>query len=284
MIKCKLEKNYVYRKAKNIYDCFFEDVDRGHFKAYAAESAFFLVISLVPSILFLLTLIKFTPVTQDNILDAVFEVFPADINIFVSSIVEEVYDKTISVIPITALVAVWSASRGVLSIGSGLNWIYGVEEKRGYIYTRIRATLYTLIFILAIVFSLVILVFGNALGIFIIRYIPLLSQVIQLIIKVRVIVAMGVLTGVFMVAYTFLPDAKEKRRWKRQFFGALFSTIGWLGCSLAFSVYVDVHEGFANMYGSLTTVVLIMLWLYFCMYFLLLGARLNVYIETHFYK
>lgn len=273
----------LFGRHRKLYHSFFQDMEKSHLKAYAAEAAFFLVLSLVPAILLLLTLIKYTPVTEADVMVAVLEVFPSDINILVGYIVEEVYSKSTSVIPFTALVAVWSASRGVLSIGNGLNWIYGVEKERNYIYTRVRATLYTLIFVLAIVLSLVVLVFGNAIAVFIAQYVPVVEHVIHLIIEVRVLVSLGVLTAVFMMAYRWLPmGTYAGNNLRNQFPGALFTAVGWLGCSLAFSVYVDIFDGFTNMYGSLTTIVLIMLWLYFCMYFLLIGARINVYIEENF--
>ena len=59
---------------------------------------------------------------------------------------------------------------------------------------------------------------------------------------------------------------------KVQLMGAAFSAVGWMIVSWIFSVYLDIFKGFSSMYGSLTTIVLIMLWLYFCMYILLLGG------------
>lgn len=266
----------MFRKLWNFYNEFFAEVDRNHMKAYAAESSFFLVISLVPGILLLLTLIQFTPVTQGDVIIAVEEIFPSSINVLVVNIVEEVYSKSLAVISITAITAMWSASRGVLSIASGLNWIFGVDNRKNYIYTRIRAIIYTLLFVLAIVTALILLVFGNKISTFVGMYVPILKQLIDLIIQFRVLGLLAVFAGVFMIAYRILPS--ERNPVKQQFPGALFASVGWLMTSFAFSVYVDVYDGFANMYGSLTTVVLIMLWLYFCMYIMLIGARINVYI------
>ncbi len=264
-------------KIRILYNKFFGDLDRNHLKAYAAEAAFFLVISLVPTILLLLTLIQFTPVTEANIIMAVEQIFPTDINAFVISIVEEVYSKSSAVISITAITAMWSASRGVLSIVSGLNWIFGIDNNKNYVYTRVRATIYTLFFVVAMVMTLAVLVFGNKISIFVAMNIPIVQHIIDLIIQVRVLGFLGVLILVFMVAYRYLPS--EKNQVKNQFPGALFAAVGWIACSFAFSVYVDVYSGFANMYGSLTTIVLIMLWFYFCMYSMLIGARINVYVE-----
>ena len=57
--------------------------------------------------------------------------------------------------------------------------------------------------------------------------------------------------------------------------GAVLAAAGWLLYSYAFSIYVDRFNGFSNMYGSLTTIILIMLWLYFGMYITLIGAEFN---------
>lgn len=264
------------RKTRGLYRAFFGDVDRNHLKAYAAEAAFFLVISLVPSILLLLTLIQYTPVTEADVILIVNEIFPTDINLLVITIVEEVYSKSTAVISFTAITAMWSASRGVLSIASGLNWIFGIDNQKNYIYTRVRATIYTLFFVVGIVLTLTVLVFGNKIGYFMASFLPMLQYLIILIIRLRVLGALALLVLGFMVAYKVLPS--EKNPYKNQLPGAVFTAVAWIGCSFAFSLYVDLYDGFANMYGSLTTVVLIMLWLYFCMYSMLLGARGNVFI------
>ena len=68
---------------------------------------------------------------------------------------------------------------------------------------------------------------------------------------------------------------------KQQLPGAVFTACGWLLMSFVFSVYLDIFTGFTDMYGSLTTIILIMLWLYFCMYVILLGGELNALLEGY---
>ena len=70
----------------------------------------------------------------------------------------------------------------------------------------------------------------------------------------------------------------------KQLPGAVFAAIGWMVVSWVFSVYVDVFEGFSTMYGSLTTIVLIMLWMYFCMYCILIGGEFNVLMEGKIFE
>ena len=82
----------------------------------------------------------------------------------------------------------------------------------------------------------------------------------------------GILTGAFMLLYAFIPNIKLKVR--DQFPGALFSAVSWNLFSWGFSIYVGTFNGL-SIYGSLSAIVVIMLWLYFCMYLLLIGAHIN---------
>lgn len=261
---------------KNLRMKLFNENENEHMKAYAAQSALYVLISLVPCILLLLTLIQYTPVTKSNILSAVVELFPSTINVMIVSIINEVYNKSSTIISLTAVMTMWSASRGVLAMSNGLNFVYGQKETRGYVFLRLRAALYTVIFLVTIVFTMVLLIFGNSISFFVAAYMPIFTAIIEFVISIRVVAALWFLSFVFTMAYTFLPN--RKGAFMDQIPGAVFATICWLLCSLAFSVYLDLFRGFSAMYGSLTTIVLIMLWLNFCMYFLLLGAKLNVMI------
>lgn len=250
-----------------------EEISKDHVGAYAAQSAYFFMLSMIPIILLLLTLVQFTPVTKADVMTAVLQVFPSSVSEMVISIVNQVYNQSATIIPLTILVALWSAGKGVLAMNSGLNSIYKCHETRNYIVLRIRATFYTLIFIGVIVLLLLGSVFGNILSLFISEHIPLLNSVAEAVIEKRTIVSSVVLVLASIFVYKFLPNRKDD--YKNQIPGAIFSAIGWLTLSWIFSVYVDIFQGFSDMYGSLTTIILIMLWLYFCMYSILLGAEIN---------
>lgn len=254
-----------------------EDVGRHHVGAYAAQAAYFFMLSMIPIILLLLTMVQYTPVTKADVMTAVVQVFPSSVDSMITSIVNQVYNQSSTVIPITIIVALWSAGKGVLSISTGLNTIYGCPETRNYLYLRIRATFYTVLFVAVIMLLLVMSVFGNSLNILITSHVPAIKPVADKLIEMRMTVTPVVLMGFSLLIYKFLPNRKEWFR--KQIPGSIFTAIGWLIISWVFSVYLDVFKGFSNMYGSLTTIVLIMLWLYFCMYCILLGAELNIYLR-----
>lgn len=256
-------------------------ITHDHTGAYAAQGAYFLMLSLIPAILFLITLVQFTPVTKADVITAVVQVMPESFQEFMVSIIYQVYNTSQAVLPLTAITALWSAGRGVLSMSTGLNCIYESIETRNYLFIRIRATLYTLLFLVSIAISLVLLVFGNSLSNLVNTHAPILTQIMNLMIQIRGVVSVIILTGVFMLVYKFLPNRKTK--FVQQLPGALFTAVGWVGVSFIFSVYINVFTGFSDMYGSLTTIVLLMLWLYSCMYILLIGGHINIYIEKYLF-
>lgn len=245
-----------------------------HVGAYAAQTAYFFMLCMIPIILLLLTLVRYTPITKADVMSAVIRVFPSSVESMITTIVNQVYNQSMGIIPVTILVALWSAGKGVLAITTGLNCIYGCRETRNYVFLRIRSTIYTMMFLLVIILLLVLSVFGNALNIFIAEHIPLVKNVADWLIEVRIVITPIVLMIFSLLIYKFLPNRRDKIL--RQLPGAVFAAIGWMIVSWIFSVYVDIFRGFSNMYGSLTTIVLIMLWMYFCMYSILLGGEVNV--------
>lgn len=273
------------KKVKNYYDNimkYTDDIAADHVGAYAAQTSYFFMLCMIPIILLLLTLVQYTPVTKADVMTAVIQVFPTSVDSLITSIVNQVYNQSTGVIPITIIVALWSAGKGVLAITTGLNCVYKCRETRNYIFLRIRATIYTLMFLVVILLLLILSVFGNSLNIFIAEHVPIMKRFADKLIEVRIIITPVVLIVFSLLSYKFLPNRRDKLL--RQLPGAVFTAIGWMVVSWIFSVYVDIFKGFSSMYGSLTTIVLIMLWMYFCMYSLLLGGELNMWVKDLFFS
>lgn len=269
---------YIYQRITNIT----ADIAANHVGAYAAQSAYFFVLCMIPIILLMLTMVQYTPVTKADVMTAVIQVFPSSIDSMITSIVNQVYNQSTGIIPVTIIVALWSAGKGVLAMTSGLNCIYSCKETRNYIVLRIRASVYTVLFIVVIILLLVLSVFGNTLNLFVAEHIPFLRRAADWLIMSRTFITPTVLVIFSLMIYKFLPNRQDspfRNRFRDQLPGAMFTAVGWMAISWVFSVYLDIFKGFSSMYGSLTTIVLVMLWMYFCMYCILLGAQLNVLME-----
>ena len=165
----------------------------------------------------------------------------------------------------------------MMALIQGLNVVNDEEEKRNYFVVRLVASLYTLGMIVAILVSLFLMVFGETIFEELKAYLillPYVSIAIEILINFRSLVVIGILTIVFTFIYWLVPN--KKMRYKKQLPGALFAAVLWYAFSYVFSLYVDIFHGF-SVYGSLTFVVVIMLWFYFCMYIILIGAQINQY-------
>ncbi len=166
-----------------------QKIPEHHVAAYAAQSAFFFILSLIPIILLLMTLVQYTPVTKADVMTAVLQIFPSNINTMLTSIVNQVYNQSMGIIPVTVLVALWSAGKGVLALATALNTMFGCPETRNYIYIRLRATVYTVLFIMMMIVMLVVAVFGNTITGFLIEHIPLLHRLSGLLLWLKNFIA-----------------------------------------------------------------------------------------------
>lgn len=248
--------------------------------AFAAQTAFFIVLSFIPFLMLLLTLVQYLPVTEDALVSMTNQLLPHTINTYVVSLVNEIYSQpSATIISITAIVALWTASKGFLSMMRGFNFIYKIPETRNYIRLRLIASFYTLIFALTLLISLAILVFGNKIFIGIVNQVPLLENFAIMVMSIRSIVGLLVLFLFFSALYLWIPNFKG--RFIHVIPGAIVASVGWMGFSLLYSLYIDNFANF-NTYGSLTVLIFCMLWLYACMYILFIGCEINELLYHYF--
>ena len=260
------------RKLIRLIRGFSRHMNRTNVNAYAASSAFFIFLSLIPIIILVCSLLPFTPLQKSDLLGAVQDVMPAPMAPLMAAMIESVYNSTVGLVSVAAVVTIWSAGKGMLALMRGLNAMNGVVEDRNYFVQRIIASFYTVILLVLMLLSLVLMVFGNTLMRVLGEHFPMLAGLLSLLRYLKHIFAWGVLTFFFTLLYAFVPNAPLKIR--KQIPGAVFSAISWNLFSYGFSFYLETFNDM-SVYGSLSAIVVVMLWLYFCMYLLLVGAHFN---------
>ena len=264
----------MWKKIVRIAADFSKQISRENIAAYASSTAFFMFLSLIPLIMVLCSMIPFTVLTEQDLIQVIKQMIPDVVGALLVSIIEDVYDRATGVVSVALLITLWSAGKGMLAIIRGLNEITESKERRNYFVLRIVASAYTLLMLSAVVVALVAMVFGNSLLELVLGYYPMAKEVVDVIQYFRFLVSWGVLTLLFAVIYTFVPSDRQKFWY--QFPGAIFSAVVWSVFSYAFSIYIQCFNGFST-YGSLTTIIIILLWLYFCFYIIMIGAFLNQY-------
>lgn len=272
------------RKICLIFRNFGKQLTRQNISAFSASTAFFLFLSLVPMLVLICYIIPYTPITEVMIQDLAEELTPERVNPLLLSLISEVYDSSASVVPIAAIMLIWTASQGVLALTRGLNAVNEVVEERNYFLLRLIASVYMLIMLAAMVLSLVLMVFGNSLVEFVVAHIPQIEVLFSFLMHFRFLFVWLILTFVFAAIYAYVPNKKLKFR--EQLSGAAFAAVAWNIFSWAFSMYVDKTNAF-SIYGSLSIIIILMLWLYFCIYIIMIGAHINRYFKPvylYFYK
>lgn len=247
-------------------------------RAHAAEAGFFIIMSVFPILMLLLTLLRYTPLTADQIIFTIEELTPFEVTPEIQPIVNGIYNQSSALVPWTALVALWTAGKGILGLSDGLNSIFQIEESRNYFITRFRCACYTVVLIIALVVSLVILVFGYNIENFLMQKLPVLQNYQDEMVVLPTGIALVILVILFSVLFAYLPN--RRLPFLKQVPGAVFSSVTWAVFSYAFSIYLDYAVNMSVIYGSLTTLVVVMLWLYCCMYLLFIGAEINHYLTN----
>lgn len=243
---------------------------------FSAQCSYYTILSFIPFIILLLTFIQYTGLEQETLFIVISKLVPSNMSELVLGIVREVYSKSLGTISVSIIVTMWSAGKGLLSLTRGLHSIYDIKDKKSnsVIYLRVKSIIETIIFIFFIVLGLVVLVFGNLIISIIQNYFGIFKNANFLLAEFAFIFVTFV---VFLFLYKFLP--KHKVSFRTQIPGAVFGALGLNMVSFVFSRYLDIFKGFSITYGSLTTLILIMMWVYACFYTVFLGAELNQKIE-----
>lgn len=248
---------------------------------YGAQASFFLMVSLGPFSIALAAMIQFfLPGNQWETLQAVLEYVPEQVSQVARIGINEIFTSSApSIISISIILAIWSASKGVLSLERCMHAIYRYDERHNYLFVRLRSMFYTLVLLIAIVFALAFLVFGNTIQAILAKHFPVFARLSVLIVTLRALISICILIFAFSAIYEVLTG--KKRRFTDVLPGVLFATIGWVLFSVIYAYYIANFSNYTVIYGALGAFTLFMLWIYFCILILLIGAEINVFLENH---
>ncbi len=255
---------------------FLENLNKDHVSESSAQCAYYVILSFIPFLILLLTLIQYTNIDSEELLEILSNIIPSNMNGFIIGIVREVYSKSLGTISISLIFTLISAGKGLFALTKELQTIYNNslnQKKKSWIYLKIASLIETVIFIVLIVIGLILLVFGKTIistakerfGLF--ENFTFISSIIYRIIFVLIVFV------IFLFVYTFM--SRHKLTFKSQVKGAAFSSFLLNIVSFVFSRYLNIFKGFSSTYGSLTTLMLIMMWTYTCFYVIFLGAEIN---------
>lgn len=248
--------------------------------AIAGQSAFFLLLSAVPLAIFGVSILQnlYIPVETLNSFFSI--VFNEEVSQSFAQFMSNVYESATGVSLVAIIVTLWSAAKGIQAITNGLNRVHETYENRNWLVLRIRSMLYTVVFILILLATMLIVVLGSTINGLLREYHIKIPGIFGVFYHLRFGIIFVYLVVLFAMIYRNVPNLTRAERKKYGFLyqlpGAFFCAVSWLALSLGISIYVDDFNGF-SIYGSLTKLAVVMVWMYFCLVCMLLGAEINRY-------
>ena len=251
------------------------EMKKSNTSVYAAQASFFVLTSAVPFISIILSVIGlFLPEYSRDPHAAETLGIPVTSSFYniLEYLTAELSGRAdISLLSISAIAALWSSSKGISAIRVGIESVYNSESDEGFIAHRLRSVFMTLVFIALIIATAALLLFGNLI-------IGMLGETTaKIVTPLRVPTLVLILSAVFTALFASI--AKRSKTVPQKVLchvtGAVFSSVGWIVFSVGYSLYIEYFSEAFSIYGGLAAIAFIMLWVYFCMKILLVGAVIN---------
>jgi membrane protein len=266
-----MKKMKSWELLKDIYARFMND----DLLSIGAQATFFLLLSLFPFLIFVITLITYMPMInfQDSI-QVLAAFMPENAYLILRDIVNQtIANRSVALLSFGMLSALWSSASGVTSLVRGINRAYDQEETRRSWKITAVSLYFALELAVAIIFSLILIVFGKILGTQIFHFLGFSDVSLKVWSYVGYIIALITTILVFISLYYNTPNRRLKFR--EVIPGAVVASLGWVIVSIAFSYYVDNLGNYSKVYGSLGGIIALLMWLYVSSIIILMGAEIN---------
>ncbi len=252
---------------------------RDNIGAYAAQTAYFMIMSSIPFLMLLVWTAGFVPSINRYMDYIINDVLPLEFQPYVAKLLSMVTQASWGAISVSALMAIWSSGKAFQNLMVGLNQVNKIQETRGWFGRRFRSIFYTMILLMVIVIIMLMLVFTQNLQGFAETEYGFLAYVFGIRPFFRGIFVFFFLVIVFTFLFSVLPN--KRLSFASQLPGGIICALAWFIFSSFMAIWVGIFNGF-SMYGALATVMIFMFWLYFCMYFMLMAAEANVFFQEAF--
>lgn len=248
----------------------------------AAALAYYLMLSIFPAMIALLTLLPYLPIDnlQGAILDFMKQAMPGEAAQMFTGVVQQVTsERKGGLLSFGLLAALWAASSGMFAVMQQLNITYDVKEGRGFLKSRGISLLLTVIFGALIVGAFALVVFGGQIQGWMENSLGFGGVVRALFAVLRWGIIAGAMLLAFACTYYFGPDVKQEFKWVSP--GSIAGVVLLAAASLGFGFYVSNFGKYSATYGSIGAVIVLMLWLYITGLVVLLGSEVNALVEHY---
>ena len=268
----------------SIYDVtifFWKGLVEGAITTRASSLAFNFFLAFFPSIIVFLTLIPYIPVTglQETLMELLNVVLPPSTNEITFQALDDIINNTrASLLSIGFLLALYFSTNGINSLIEAFNASYHIRENRPIIQQRILSLGLTLLLSFMLIIAMGLIIFGKFVVTYLTEYKLITQYAGELILYGKWFTILLVLWLGISVLFHLGPSIKSK--WKLFTPGSILATLGIIITSIGFNYYINHFSQYNKIYGSIGTLMIILIWMYFNSIILLTGFELNASISN----
>tara|TARA_B100000767_G_scaffold28737_1_gene24917 strand:- start:12666 stop:13616 length:951 start_codon:yes stop_codon:yes gene_type:complete len=260
---------------------FLDGLKQGALTTRGAAIAFRLFLAFFPAILVMLSLIPLVPIVdfQDNLFAAIEQVLPGDtFALFEQTIADLILNKHNEVLSASFLVGLFFASNSINAILSGFNGSVNLEKKGGLLKTRLFSLGVLFVMALVVVVCMALVTLSEVIFDYGFARVDMNEGLAQFLVSsVRYIIIITLIYSVVTVLYNV--GNLDMKKFKFFSAGAMLTTIFFLMTTIGFAIYLNNFGNYNELYGTLGTLVVLLVWLDFNCLILLLGFELNASIS-----
>ena len=251
-------------------------IEEDDINGLSAQLAYFFLLSLFPLLIVIFTLLPYLPIPHQDMLGMISDFAPPDTMNLIEKNINDVMDhRNGGLLSFGIIGTIWSASNGINAVVRAFNKAYNVKESRSFIVSRGMAILLTFVMIFVFILAIIIPIFGREIGVFLFSQLGYTTQFLKLWNTLSWLVSAIILFSIFTGLYWIAPNVKLRCR--SAIPGAAFATIGWIISSLGLSFYVGKISNYSLTYGSIGTIIVLMIWLYISAFIIIIGGEINAF-------
>jgi len=263
----------------SIYDVaifFWKGLVEGAITTRASSLAFNFFLAFFPAIIFLFTLIHYIPIEgfQKTLMQLLENILPPSTNEIATPIIDDIVNNPRGgLLSVGFILSLYFATNGVNSLIEAFNSSFHIRESRSLLFQRYISLVITLILTIMLILTIVILIVGEGYFNSLVTNEVISSDKLYLFSLSRFgLLSLMLYFGITLVFY-LSPSKRTKWKWFSP--GTIFSSVFIIITSLLFSFYINNFSQYNQIYGSIGTLIIILLWIYFNAIILLTGFELN---------
>ncbi|CCH55394.1 ribonuclease BN [Fibrisoma limi BUZ 3] len=276
-----MRRHQAFNSKRTWYDflnSLIEKISSNDFSERASAVAFNLFLAVFPAIIFLFTLIPYVPIDNldDRIMNLLRRAIPAGTYEAVYTTIRDIVSRQRdSVLSFGFLLTLYAATSGMVALMNAFNSSHESADQRGFLKVRMTAAGLTFVLAFGLIIAIVVLVIGGVVTDYLLQFGILNNVVVANLLSIgRYLLVFAVFVGVVSVIYRFGPDVDMK--WSFVTPGSISASVLIVLVTLVFSFYVSNFGSYNKVYGSIGTLIALMVWLNLICLLLILGFEMNV--------